>query len=76
MKKLWLLALLPLIACSPSFLNNAYIEPDGDCGYIVKIGAYEGKDQRLSQCMSLEDARNLAAQINKDMGNKWSGRPR
>lgn len=73
MKYLMLLSLLFLVGCGAND-SGAYVEPYGDCGYIVRIGnnAPRGNDQ-LSKCLSLKEATDLAAQINNDMSGKWAG---
>lgn len=60
--------------CAPSIVRYAYITPGGACGYRVYIKSPMGFDGNvpLSTCMPLEDAWNLANQINKDMAGKWS----
>lgn len=73
--KLLLVGILATIltGCTPSCVRNAYVQPMGSCGYVVYVGGLEGRDTPLSRCMSLNLATDLAATINKDMANKWSG---
>jgi hypothetical protein len=74
MKNLILALLLFMVGCSSTDLTNAYIKPDGPCGYVVMLHhiGLDG-DVELSRCLPLEDAGKLAAQINKEMAGKWSG---
>lgn len=67
-----LLALSLCTACAPTYVRNAYVDPSGSCGYTVNIGGYQGKDIVLSKCMTLEEAKELANLLNKDMAGKWS----
>ena len=56
-------------------LRSAYIEPAGSCGYQVVIGmettSLTSSDIVFSRCMTLDEAKALADQINRDMEGKW-----
>lgn len=65
--------LLTLAGCgNDSMVRNAYVYPDGACGYRVRIGNTSVKDTDISRCLPLEKATNLADKINKDMGKDWA----
>ena len=73
----WLV--LYMWSCPPSHVRNAYVSPNGPCGYVVMLGGGFGvgfaRDVQISNCLSLPEATALTQKLNTDMNSKWPEYP-